>query len=63
MPLRKGLLLGAVGVPPAPPTAAMLAHPDRVLRFANFQRVLWALRLGVIAGLLLLLYATHILVL
>jgi hypothetical protein len=41
----------------------MLAHPDRVLRFANFQRVLWALRLGVIAGLLLLLYATHILVL
>jgi hypothetical protein len=52
-------LSGAYGIVRAP-AAAMIAHPERVRRFMNFQRALWAIRIGAILGVLALLTATHV---
>lgn len=59
--MPRPLPAGAVGIPPAPPTAAMLAHPERVARWANVTRLIWFVRLAAIGGLLLLLYSMHLL--
>jgi hypothetical protein len=57
----KNLLIGAYGVPAPPPTAAMKAHPERVVRFSRFLFLLWCVRIGVAALLLtVLLYVTHV---
>ncbi|HEV2317937.1 MAG TPA: hypothetical protein VGV89_10260 [Thermoplasmata archaeon] len=48
-------------MPTPPPPASVLAHPDRVMRFLTFQRIAWAVRLGAIGSVLLLLYAAHLL--
>lgn len=60
-PLRRPNLTGAYGVPTPPPPASVLAHPDRVMRFLTIQRIAWAVRLGAIGSVLLLLYAAHLL--
>jgi hypothetical protein len=39
----------------------MLAHPERVARWANVTRLIWFVRLAAIGGLLLLLYSMHLL--
>ena len=54
--MRKPDLSGAFGVPRPTPSRAVLAHPERVLRFQLFQQLLWAVRIGSIVALLALLY-------
>jgi hypothetical protein len=54
----KNPLLGAYGVAPAPPTAAMLAHPERVRAFARWMQLAWVVRLTIVGVLLLLVYYT-----
>ena len=55
--MPKNALLGAYGVAPPPPTAAMKAHPERVLAFSRWLTLLWVVRLAVVGVLLLLLLA------
>ena len=60
--MRRPELVGAYGVPARPTLAAVLAHPERALRYALVLRVLWAIRIGIIVGLVLILYLAHLLV-
>jgi hypothetical protein len=53
-------LSGAYGVPSPPPSAAVVAHPERALRFARYLWLLWGIRLGALAALVAVLYATHV---
>jgi hypothetical protein len=59
MPRPRTNLSGAFGIVPAP-APALLAHPERAMRVANLQRLLWAIRISAIAGLLALLYLAHV---
>jgi hypothetical protein len=61
--LPRSDLPGAWGIPARPPTAAMLAHPERVLRYGLFLRALWAVRIGAVVAIVLLLYLAHLVVL
>ncbi len=53
-------LSGAFGIAPKP-TPAMIAHPERVARWATVTLTLWIVRLSAVAGGLGLLFLTHLL--
>jgi hypothetical protein len=53
-------LSGAYGVVQPAPSAAVVNHPERALRFARGLQLLWVARLGALAALLLLLYGIHV---
>ena len=53
-------LSGAYGVATPPPAGAISRHPERALRYSHYLQLVWAVRLGAIAVLLLFLYATHV---
>jgi hypothetical protein len=53
-------LSGAYGIATPPPAGAIANHPDRVVRYLRGMWLLWAIRLGLVAFLLYLLYLTHV---
>ncbi len=52
-------LSGAYGVVSPVASKGVLEHPERAFRFLLYQRLLWAVRIGSIALLLVFLYMTH----
>lgn len=52
-------LSGAYGVV-APPPAVLRRAPARAIRYLHIQRLLWVARIGVVGGLLTLLYLEHV---
>jgi hypothetical protein len=53
-------LSGAYGISTPPPAAAIAHHPERVQRYSRGLMILWGARLAVVAVLLFVLYAFHV---